>query len=326
MKSLVCSSYGSPSDLKIIDTPIPSVKSDEVLIKVHSAALNFPDTLTIQGLDQYGLTLPFVPGREVSGIVEYVGKNVSLFKKGDKVMAHMITGAIREFTAVQVENVFATPKSMSFNEAAAFTVAYGTAYHALINRASISPRKSVAILGASGGVGLAALQLARAFDCKTIACVGSDEKADFCQAQGADFTINYEKEDLKLRLKEAAGKEGIDVICDMVGGNHSEPSFRSLSWEGKLLVIGFASGSIAKIPLNLPLLKGAAIMGVFWSTFSQKHPEIARNNMKALKELYDQGKLKPSIHKTFQFAEAHKAFSELSERRVKGKVVINFSV
>ena len=323
MKSLVCSSYGSPSDLKIIDTPIPSVKSDEVLIKVHSAALNFPDTLTIQGLDQYGLTLPFVPGREVSGIIEYLGKNVHLFKKGDKVMAHMITGAIREFTAVQVENVFATPKNMSFNEAAAFTVAYGTAYHALINRASISPGKSVAILGASGGVGVAALQLARALGCKTIACVGSDEKAEFCQTQGADFTINYEKEDLKLRLKETAA-DGIDVICDMVGGKHSEASFRSLSWEGKLLVIGFASGSIAKLPLNLPLLKGADIIGVFWSTFSKKHPEIARDNMKALTELYDQGRLKPSIHETFQFTEAHKAFSELSERRVKGKVIIEF--
>lgn len=326
MKSLVCSSYGNSSELNITETPIPSVKTDEVLIKVHSASLNFPDTLTIQGLDQYGLTLPFVPGREVSGTIEYVGKEVKLFKKGDKVMAHMMTGALREFTTVKAESVYAMPENMSFNEAAAFSVTYGTAYHALINRASISSGQSVAILGASGGVGFAAMQLANAFDCKVIACVGSNEKAEFCKSHGADVTINYEEEDLKLRLKETGGKQGIDIICDMVGGNHSESSFRAIAWKGKLLVIGFTSGSIAKIPLNLPLLKGASIIGIFWSTFNKKSPDLARDNMLALTDLYSQGKLNPSIYNVFRFSDAHKAFSELSERRVKGKVVVDFSI
>ncbi len=304
MNALVCSQYGSPEKLTFTDLEIPILKSKEVLIKVHSSALNFPDTLTIQGQDQYGLTLPFVPGREVSGVIEQVSSDITSLKVGDKVMAHMMTGALQEYAVAGENATFLIPDKMSFEEAAVFPVTYGTAFHALVNRAAVTLGETVVILGASGGVGLAALQIAKANDCKVIACVGSEDKMEFCYEQGADSVINYSKENLKIRIKELTNGQGADIILDMIGGDYSELAFRALGWEGRMMIIGFTSGFIGKLPLNLPLLKGASVMGVFWSSFCKKHPNRSKDNMDSLSELYSKGKLAPHIHQSFSFKEA----------------------
>ncbi len=325
MKALICSEYGDASLLQFKEYPRPSMKEDEVLVQVAAAALNFPDTLTIQGKDQYGLTLPFVPGREYAGVVVEMGATVTEFTIGERVMVDTMQGAFQEYAVSKVHNTHKIPDNMSFESAAAFGITYGTAYHALVDRGNAKSGESMAILGASGGVGFAALQLGKLLDLKTIACAGSKDKMDFCSENGAHHAINYSSEDLKMRLKELTGRKGLDLICDMVGSPYTEPAFRAMAWGGRFLIIGFAAGKIAKLPLNLPLLKGASAVGVFFSTFTQKFPQKHKANMAKLLRWVEEGKLNPHIHKVYPFSESPKAFSDLTGRKVKGKVVISMT-
>ncbi|MFK7755743.1 MAG: NADPH:quinone oxidoreductase family protein [Flavobacteriales bacterium] len=325
MKALVCKSYDKSFGLEFQTLETPKPKRDEILVKIEAAALNFPDTLTIQGKDQYGLTLPFIPGREYSGQVVEVGSSVLEFKEGDRVMVDAMSGAFQEYACSNIQQTHKIPDKMSYESAAAFGITYGTAYHALVDRGNAKSGETVAILGASGGVGFAALQLAKLLKLNTIACVGFEEKKIFCLEQGADEALNYTTEDLKLQLKVLTEGNGADLICDMVGSPHTEPAFRAMAWGGRFLVIGFAAGSIAKLPLNLPLLKGASAVGVFFSTFTQKFPEQHKENMAKLLNWVAEGKLAPHIHTVYPFDQTPLAFNELTERRVKGKVVIKMS-
>ncbi len=321
MKALVCSEYTGVKSLDFKELPIPSPSETEVLIKVEYAALNFPDTLTILGKDQYGLGLPFIPGREVAGTITAVGSKVKTFHMGQRVAATMMSGGFQEYCTAEKNAVYEVPEGIKLAEAAGIIVTYGTAFHALLDRASLKSGSTVAVLGASGGVGLAAVQLAKAHECKVIACVGSDEKAEFCLENGADDVINYSEENLKTRLKEITqGK--LDVVVDLVGGDYSEQAFRVLSWEGKHLVIGFTQGEIPSIPLNLPLLKGACLTGVFWSTFCRKFPEKQSENMKKVFQLLTDGKIQPHIFKEYQFSDVKDAFQDMIARKIIGKAIV----
>ncbi len=322
MKALVCSSYGPPENLSLQEIEKPSPTENEVLVKLMSAGLNFPDTLTIYGKDQYGLTLPFVPCREYSGVVEEVGSNITKLKVGDRVMVDVMQGALQEYACSTEENTHKIPDSMSFEDASVFLITYGTAYHALMDRGNLQKGEKLAILGASGGVGSAAVQIGKIVGAEIIACVGSEDKMKFSKNQGAHHCINYSGEDLKHRLKEITSGNGVDVICDMIGGTYSNPAFRALSWNGRHLIVGFASGKIATVPLNIPLLKGASLVGVFFSTFCKKFPHQHRRNTEQLLEWYNQGLLKPLIYKKYPFIEAKNAFNDIINRKVQGKISI----
>lgn len=322
MKALLCTSYGPASGLEFQDIVEPEIASDQVLIDVSHCGLNFPDTLTIQGKDQYGPPMPFSPGGEYSGVVASVGSEVDHVKVGDRVLAGTIWGGLREKAVAAAYNVHKLPDDMSFETASVFIVTYGTAYHCLVDRAQLQPGETVAVLGAAGGVGLAIVQVAKALGARVIACASSDERLEVCKRSGADEGINYSHEELKSRLKELTGGKGADVVCDPVGGEYSEKALRATAWQGRFMVLGFTAGQIAKIPLNLPLLKGNSINGVFWSTFARRQPEDNRHNVNALFELWKNGKLKPEVYQVYPFDQAREAFSDILERRVMGKVAI----
>lgn len=326
MQALVCNSYGPPENLNFQSLEKPSPGPKEVLIKIHACGLNFPDTLTIMGKDQYGIPLPFVPCREYSGIVVALGSSVTDFSIGDRVMVDTMSGALQEYACAPTSNTHKIPDNMSFQDASSFIITYGTAYHALIDRGFVQPGNSLAILGAAGGVGSASTQIGKLLNAEVIACVGSEEKEEFCKQNGADFTINYSTEDIKTRLKEISKNEGIDIICDMVGGANTNSAFRAIAWNGKHLIVGFAVGEIPSLPLNLPLLKGASLTGVFFSTFCKKFPAKHRENTSTLLRWYKEGKLKPHIYASYPFKQAKDAFYDIINREVKGKVIIDFTL
>jgi len=325
MKAIVCNKLGPPSDLVYTDTPDPTPAPNQVLVKVKACGINFPDTLIIQGLYQYKPELPFSPGSDVAGIVESVGDKVTQFKPGDEVVAMTGWGGFAEKAAVDVNTCFPKPPGMSMVNAASFLMAYGTSYYALKQRGQLKEGDTLLVLGASGGVGLTAVELGKLLGARVIAAASTADKLAVCQEYGADELINYTEEDLKARVKELTGNKGADVIYDPVGGHYAEPALRSIGWEGRYLVIGFAAGEIPKIPLNLALLKGCQIVGVFWGAYAQKYSSQNMQNTLQLIQWFDEGKLKPHIHGTYPLAEAAQALEEIMQRKVKGKAVVVMS-
>ena len=325
MKAIVCNKLGPPSDLVYTDTPDPTPAPNQVLVKLKACGINFPDTLIIQGLYQYKPELPFSPGSDVAGIVESVGDKVTQFKPGDEVVAMTGWGGFAEKAAVDVNTCFPKPPGMSMVNAASFLMAYGTSYYALKQRGQLKEGDTLLVLGASGGVGLTAVELGKLLGARVIAAASTADKLAVCQEYGADELINYTEEDLKARVKELTGNKGADVIYDPVGGHYAEPALRSIGWEGRYLVIGFAAGEIPKIPLNLALLKGCQIVGVFWGAYAQKYSSQNMQNTLQLIQWFDEGKLKPHIHGTYPLAEAAQALEEIMQRKVKGKAVVVMS-
>ena len=322
MKAILCKAYGLPSSLVLEDIESPKPKEKEVLVSLKACGVNFPDTLIIQGLYQFKPPLPFTPGSDIAGIVKEIGSEVKHLKVGDEVFGFVPYGGFAEEVIVPSNACFPKPPSMDFPTAASFLLAYGTSYHALKDRAQLKEGETLLVLGASGGVGLAAVELGKLMGAKVIAAASSDDKLALCKEYGADETINYETEDLKNRLKELTDGKGVDVVYDPVGGHYSEAALRSMAWEGRFLVVGFAAGEIPKIPLNLTLLKGCSIVGVFWGSFAMKTPKKNMVNTMELMQWYGEGKLKPHIHGIYPLAETSKALEEMMNRQVKGKVVI----
>lgn len=322
MKAIRCKVYGPPSSLVLEELESLKPGAKEVVVGVKACGINFPDTLIIQGLYQFKPELPFTPGSDIAGVVNEVGKEVSHLKKGDEVFGFVPYGALAEEVIVPSNSCFPKPKTMDYPVAASFMMAYGTSYHALKDRAQLKEGETLLVLGASGGVGLAAVELGKLMGAKVIAAASTDEKLELCREYGADQTINYNKMDLKSTIKELTGGKGADVIYDPVGGDYSEAALRGTAWDGRFLVVGFAAGTIPKIPLNLPLLKGASIVGVFWGGFAMGNPKANMQNTMTLMQWYDEGKLKPHIHRIYNLKDTGKALEEMMERKVKGKLVI----
>ena len=322
MRAILCKELGPADKLVIDDIPSPEAGKGQVKVKVKAAGLNFPDTLIIEGKYQIKPELPFSPGGEMAGEVIAVGEGVQRFKPGQRVMGLTGYGAFAEEILVPETNLIPVPDGMDDHTAAAFSMVYGTSYHALKQRANIQPGETLLVLGASGGVGLAAVELGKAMGATVIACASSADKLAVAKEAGADDLINYAEEDLKDALKQRYPK-GVDVVYDPVGDKYTEAAIRNMAWNGRLLVVGFAAGDIPKIPANLALLKGCAIVGVFWGAFTQKEPQTNVQNILELFQLYGQGKLKPRISEVFAFEEYERALAALTSRTAKGKVVLN---
>ena len=326
MKAIVCSKFGTPDTLKYQEIKTPNPKEGEILITVKACSVNFPDTLIIQGKYQFKPEFPFSPGSDVAGIIEKVGENVKHFKVGDAVVGFIPFGGFAEKAILKAIDCFPKPRGMSMVNAAAFLLAYGTSYHALKDRANLQKGETILILGASGGVGLTALELAKLMGAKVIAAASSQEKLNLCKEFGADEVINYTEENLKDRVKELTNGKGVDVIYDPVGGAFSELALRAIAWKGRHLVVGFANGEIPKIPINLTLLKGASIVGVFWGAFAQKEPKKSLENIQQLLTWFVKGEVKPHIDKTYSLEDAPKALEDMMQRKVKGKIVIDMQL
>lgn len=322
MKAIVCSAFGPPADLKLAVVESPKPKEKEVLVQVKACGVNFPDTLIIQGLYQFKPELPFTPGSDIAGVVKEVGEGVAHVKPGDAVFGFVLNGGYAEEVLVPASACFIKPPQMDFPVAASFMMAYGTSYHALKDRGRLKEGETLLVLGASGGVGLAAVELGRLMGAKVIAAASTSEKLELCKSYGADAVINYSDQNLKETIKELTGGKGVDVVYDPVGGDFSEAAIRGMAWEGRYLIVGFAAGSIPKIPLNLALLKGCALVGVFWGSFAMKMPKKNHENTMELMTWYAQGKLSPHIHKVYPLSEAPIALEDMMQRNVKGKAVI----
>lgn len=322
MKAIRCKSYGPPSNLVLEEIGPLKAGPKEVLVQVKACGLNFPDTLIIQGLYQFKPELPFTPGSDISGVVKEVGEGIKHLKPGDEVFGFVAHGGLAEEVLVPGNACFPKPAQMDFPIAASFMMAYGTSYHALKDRAKLKEGETLLVLGASGGVGLAAVELGKLMGADVIAAASTDEKLSLCKEYGADELINYTTQDLKSTLKEITVGKGVDVVYDPVGGDFSEQALRGTAWNGRFLVVGFAAGNIPKIPLNLPLLKGASIVGVFWGGFAMKYPKENRTNTMTLVKWHAEGKLKPHIHKMVALEETKEALEEMMDRKVKGKLVV----
>lgn len=322
MKALICNEFGSTKNLILEEVKSPEPGAGQVLIDVHAAGINFPDVLTVQGKYQFKPSLPFTPGIEVSGVIKKVGKDVKMRKVGDEVISTLQTGAFAS-EVVTSENSTFLKGNMSFEQAAGFALTYGTSYYALKQRARLVAGETVLVLGAAGGVGVATIQLAKAMGANVIAAASNDTKLDFAEEAGADLRINYTNENLKERVKELTNGQGADVIYDPVGGDFSEQAFRAIAWNGRFLVIGFASGPIAKMPLNLALLKGASLVGVFWGSWSAREPNESQNNFSELIKMVDDKKFIPLVTEIFKLEDHASAFACIEERRAKGKVILS---
>lgn len=321
MKALLCKQYGTPDSLLVEDIAPLTPKTDEVVITVKACGVNFPDTLIIQGKYQFKPAFPFSPGGEVAGVVKEIGEGVTHLKVGDDVFAMPGWGGFAEELVVKANRVFRMPPKMDYKVASSLMYTYGTSYHALKNRAELKAGETLLVLGAAGGVGLAAVNLGKIMGAKVIAAASSEEKLELCKLYGADAVINYSKEDLRERLKEITGG-GVDVIYDPVGDKYAEPALRAMNWKGRYLVVGFAAGEIPSIPLNLALLKGCAIVGVFWGAFAEREPKANLQNITELFQWYQTGELKPHIQKTYSLEEAPQALYDMLERRAMGKLVV----
>ena len=325
MQAWFCDSLEGVQSLRWREVPTPQPQADEVLLRVHAASLNFPDLLIVKGQYQTKPALPFVPGSEFCGTVEAAGQGVSHLKAGDRVAVLGSTGGFATHACVNAQSVLPLPAQMSEHEGAAFAFTYGTSFHALMDRAALQAQETVLVLGAAGGVGSAAVQIAKAAGAQVIAAVSSDEKAARCVAMGADATINYSKENLRDALKSLTSLtqgRGPDVIYDPVGGDLAEPAFRSIAWRGRYLVVGFAQGTIPTLPLNLSLLKGASIVGVFWGAFVQRQPQAFKRDMAQLISWYEQGKVKPVIDQTLPMSAIVQAYERMASRQVVGKLLL----
>jgi NADPH2:quinone reductase len=322
MKAVLCKELGMPETLVVEDVPSPKAAQGQVVVSVKACGVNFPDTLIIQGKYQFKPELPFSPGGEVAGIVKEVGEGVTRVKRGDRVIAFNTWGGFAEEIAVDAERTIPMPSGMDFIPASAFVLTYGTSYHALKDRADLKAGETLLVLGAAGGVGLAAIQLGKAMGAKVIAAASNDAKLQICKQNGADEVINYGAEDLRARIKAITAGKGVDVVFDPVGGPYSEPALRDMAWKGRFLVVGFAAGDIPKVPLNLTLLKGCSIVGVFWGAFTKNEPERNRENNYDLMAMYAAAKVRPHIHATYPLERAAEALNEVLNKRVTGKVVL----
>ena len=322
MKAVLCKTLGPARNLVLEEVASPVPKKNEILLEVHAAGVNFPDTLIIEGKYQFQPPLPFSPGGEAAGVVAAVGERAGAFQVGDRVMALTGWGAFAEQVAVPFYNVLPIPESMDFTTAAAFGMTYGTSMHALKQRGQLQPGETLLVLGASGGVGLAAVEIGKAMGAKVIAAASSAEKLAVAKAAGADELIDYSQASLKEEIKRLTGGQGVDVIYDPVGGELFDQAVRGLAWNGRLLVVGFASGTIPQMAANLVLLKGAAVLGVFWGAFAQRQPEDNAANFQQLFVWHGQGKLKPLVSQTYPLAEAGAAIDRLGQRQAVGKLVV----
>ncbi len=322
MKALLCRELGSLDALAVDEVPPPVPGARQVSIAVKAAGVNFPDILMVQGKYQFKPPLPFAPGCELSGIVKAVGEGVTHVKPGDAVLAIVMHGAFAEEALADADRVVPLPPGVDLEIAASFMFTYGTSYHALKDRAQLAKGETLLVLGAAGGVGIAAVELGKRMGARVIAAASSDEKLAACVSRGADATINYATEDLRERVKALTEGRGVDVVYDPVGGAYSEPALRGMAWRGRFLVVGFAAGEIPKIPLNLTLLKGCAIVGVFWGEFTKKEPQANRDNVRQLLQWIASGELKPLVSERYPLARGVEALHALRDRRAKGKVVI----
>ena len=311
-----------PSGLQVDELPVPSPGAGEIGIEVQAAAINFPDVLLSHGTYQFRPPRPFIPGGELAGIVSAVGPHVTAFSVGDRVAAWMLHGAFAEQVVVNESSAVKLPAEIPFEVGAATLVTYATTLHALVDRAALKKGETLLVLGAAGGVGLAAVELGKALGARVLAAASSEDKSAVCRQHGADEGIVYTREDLKARVKELSGGEGVDVIYDPVGGPYAEPALRSIAWQGRYLGVGFASGEISKIPLNLTLLKGCQIVGVFWGAFAQRSPDKNRAHATRIFEWIEAGTLRPHIDRVLPFAQAQEGLELLAARKVKGKVVL----
>jgi NADPH2:quinone reductase len=326
MKAVITKQAGPPETLTVEEIPSPTPGPGEVIVSMRAASVNFPDVLIIQDKYQFKPPRPFSPGSELAGVVKTVGDGVTHVKPGDGVMAFTTYGAFAEEVKVDASRLFAVPNGMDFPTAASFLLTYGTSDHALTDRASLKAGESLLVLGAAGGVGLAAIEIGKALGARVIACASSDEKLGVCRAHGADETIDYTREDLRERVKQVTGGAGVDVVYDAVGGQYTEPALRSLAWRGRLLVVGFAAGDIPKIPLNLVLLKGCSIVGVFVGEFMKREPGGFAERVRQLGRWWQEGKLRPHVSATMPLEHAAAALTQIAARQVKGKIVLTANV
>ncbi|WP_144603594.1 NADPH:quinone oxidoreductase family protein [Algoriphagus algorifonticola] len=322
MKAIICQEHGMPESLIYGDLSDPKAAAKQIVIQVEACGVNFPDVLIIQNKYQFKPELPFSPGGEVAGKVIEVGEGVKQFKLGDSVLALCGWGGFAEKVAVDIDRVFPLPPGLPAEIAATTLYTYGTSFHALKDRAQLKEGETLLVLGAAGGVGLAAVELGTLLGANVIAAASSQEKLDLCKKKGASETINYEKEDLKNRIKELTGGKGVDVVYDPVGGNFTEAALRGMAWKGRYLIVGFANGEIPQIPMNLPLLKGCSIMGVFWGQFSKLESEKSFQNIRQLMQWIQEGKIQQHIGRKYSLEEAPEALQAILDRKMLGKGVV----
>ena len=325
MRALVCNQFGPPDSLQIeqLDDPVPG--PGEVLVDVQAAGINFPDLLVIGGQYQVRTDPPFVPGGECAGIVAATGEGVKRYKPGDRVIGITLMGAFAEKCVVPETRCLPLPESLSFEQGAGFTVTYATSWHAFHQSTELQDGETVLVLGAAGGVGITAVEIASALGARVIAAASSEEKLQFAREAGADEVINYSESDLRQAVKEITGGKGVNVVYDPVGGDIALQALKSLAWNGRYLVIGFASGSIPDVPANLALLKEARIIGVWWGTWSERNPEASCRNRAALAGMDESGQLTPRVTGAFPLDDFAQAFAAIAERRARGKIVLTMA-
>ncbi|MGH8667515.1 MAG: NADPH:quinone oxidoreductase family protein [Burkholderiales bacterium] len=322
MKAVVCKAWGPPESLVIEDRPALEPGAGRVVVRVKAASVKFSDTLLIQNKYQTQPELPFIPGGEVTGVITSLGSGVEGWKVGDRVNAQTTYGGYAEEVAAEAERMTAIPDAIEFAAATGLSSTYGTAYYALVDRGRLRAGETLLVLGAAGGVGLASVEVGKVLGAKVIACASSEEKLAVCRTKGADETINYATEDMRARVKAITKGNGVDVIVDPVGGAYSELALRDMAWGGRHLVIGFTAGDIPKIPLNLPLIKGCEVVGVWIGAFAKREPAKHRANAQTLWQWMAQGKIKPYISASYPLERVADALNALTERKVAGKVVL----
>lgn len=330
MKAALCTHYGPPEEMVVQDVPSPSPRKGQVVISVKACGVNFPDVLMIQDKYQFKPALPFSPGGEIAGIVKEVGEGVTAFKPGDRVIVSIGSGGFAEEAVADAARCVPMPANLDFDVASSFFVTYGTSYHALKDRAHIKPGETLVVLGAAGGVGLSAVELGKAMGARVIAAASSQEKVDLAKKHGADDGFVYptgtlsreQQKALSEDIKRLTGGNGADVLYDPVGGDYAEPALRAMNWEGRYLVIGFAAGDIPRVPLNLTLLKGCDIVGVFWGASMARDPKTGLANLTEITKWIAEGKLKPHVSERIPLARAGEAIRLLMDRKAQGKVVV----
>lgn len=322
MHGWLCESLDGVESLRWRELPTPEPRAGEVRVRVHAASLNFPDLLIVRGLYQVKPPLPFVPGAEYAGTVDAVGDGVTHLRVGDRVAAVGVCGGFATHAIAQSAHVIPLPPEFKLDDAAAFAFTYGTAHHALIDRGAVQAGETVLVLGAAGGVGSAAVQVAKAAGARVIAAASSDEKCARCLDMGADDTVNYSRENLREVLKAMTQGRGVDVVVDPVGGEWAQDAFRAIAWRGRYLVVGFAGGAIPALPWNLPLLKGASVVGVFWGEFVRREPRALQPALAQLIAWYGDGHIKPVIDERLPMAELAQAYARMGTRQVCGKLLL----
>jgi NADPH2:quinone reductase len=322
MKAVLCTRFGTPDDLELADLADPVAGPREVVVRVEAAALNYFDLLLIAGKYQFKPEFPFSPAAEFAGLVESIGDQVAEFAPGNRVMGYVGWGAARERLAVAVDRLVKIPDGLDFGRAAGLSVTYGTSYYALKDRAGLRAGDTLAVLGASGGVGLAAIELGKLMGARVIACASSDDKLAFARQHGADEAVNYGRDDLRDGLKRLTAEHGVDVVYDPIGGDYAEKALRAVGWEGRYLVVGFAAGEIPKLPLNLVLLKSCDVRGVFWGAWIARDPAAHRTNTADLLGWCAHGRLSAHVHAVYPLAQAAEALKAVSDRKVMGKIIL----